>query len=31
MLDGTSLFDVMNYDEHLAALRDGRPGGLAFG
>ena len=31
LLDGTSLFDVMNYDEHLAALRDGRPGGLAFG
>ncbi len=31
MLDGASLFDVMNYDEHLAALHDGRPGGLAFG
>jgi 4-hydroxy-4-methyl-2-oxoglutarate aldolase len=31
ILDGASLFDVMNYDEHLAALRDGRPGGLAFG
>ena len=31
MLDGASLFDVMNYDEHLAALRDGHPGGLAFG
>ena len=31
MLEGDSLFDVMNYDEHLAALRDGRPGGLAFG
>ena len=31
MLDGASLFDVMNYDEHLAALRDGRPGGLSFG
>ena len=31
MLDGVSLFDAMNYDEHLAALRDGRPGGLAFG
>ena len=31
MLDGASLFDVLNYDEHLAALRDGRPGGLAFG
>ncbi len=31
MLDGASLFDVMNYDEHLAALRDGRAGGLTFG
>ena len=31
LLEGASLFDVMNYDEHLAALRDGRPGGLAFG
>ena len=31
MLDGASLFDVLNYDEHLAALRDGRPAGLAFG
>jgi len=31
MLQGTSLFDVLNYDEHLAALREGRPGGLAFG
>ncbi|WP_392544145.1 RraA family protein [Oryzobacter telluris] len=31
MLDGASLFDAMNYDEHLAALREGRPGGLAFG
>ncbi len=30
MLDGTSLFDVMNYDEHLAALREGRPAGLTF-
>jgi regulator of RNase E activity RraA len=30
MLDGASLFDVMNYDEHLAALREGRPSGLAF-
>ena len=30
MLEGASLFDVMNYDEHLAALRDGRAGGLAF-
>lgn len=31
MLEGVSLFDVMNYDEHLAALREGRPGGLSFG
>ncbi len=31
MLDGASLFEVMNYDEHLAAVRDGRPSGLAFG
>lgn len=31
ILEGTSLFDVLNYDEHLAALRAGRPGGLAFG
>ena len=31
LLEGASLFDVVNYDEHLAALRDGRPGGLAFG
>lgn len=31
MLEGASLFDVMNYDEHLAALREGQPGGLAFG
>ncbi|QIM20137.1 RraA family protein [Phycicoccus sp. HDW14] len=31
ILAGTSLFDVMTYDEHLAALREGRPGGLAFG
>lgn len=31
MLDGASLFDHLNYDEHLAALREGRPGGLAFG
>ncbi len=30
MLEGASLFDVMNYDEHLAELRDGRAGGLAF-
>ena len=31
MLEGASLFDFLNYDEHLAALREGRPGGLAFG
>lgn len=31
MLDGVSLFDVVNYDEHLSALREGRPGGLTFG
>ncbi len=31
MLDGVSIFDVMNYDEHLAALRESRPGGLTFG
>jgi hypothetical protein len=31
MLAGVSLFDVLNYDEHLAALREGRPGGLTFG
>ena len=31
ILEGTSLFDVLNYDEHLAALTEGRPGGLAFG
>ena len=31
MLDGASLFDVMNYDEHLSALREGRPARLAFG
>lgn len=31
MLGGSSLFDVMNYDEHLAALRDGRPAGLTLG
>ena len=30
MLDGASLFDVMNYDEHLSALREGRPAGLTF-
>ncbi len=30
MLEGASLFDVMNYDKHLAELRDGRAGGLAF-
>lgn len=27
---GASLFDSVNYDEHLAAVRDGREGGLAF-
>ncbi len=31
LLEGASLFDVLNYDEHLAALREGRPAGLAFG
>ena len=31
ILEGASLFDVLNYDEHLAALRDGRRSGLAFG
>ena len=31
ILAGTSLFDVMNYDEHVSAVREGRPGGLAFG
>lgn len=31
MLEGASLFDVMTYDEHLTALRDGRPSALAFG
>jgi regulator of RNase E activity RraA len=31
MLKGASIFDHLNYDEHLAALREGRPGGLAFG
>jgi len=31
MLQGASLFDVLNYEEHLAALRDGRSSGLAFG
>lgn len=31
ILAGTSLFDVMTYEEHLAALREGRPGGLSFG
>lgn len=31
ILEGTSLFDAMNYDEHLAALREGRPGGLSLG
>ena len=28
---GSSLFDSLNYEEHLAALRDGRPSKLAFG
>jgi regulator of RNase E activity RraA len=27
---GASLFDSLNYDEHVAALRDGRDSGLAF-
>ena len=31
LLEGTSLFDVLNYEEHLAALEGGLPGGLAFG
>lgn len=31
LLEGASLFDVLNYEEHLAALREGGPGGLAFG
>lgn len=31
LLDGASLFDVMTYDEHLTALREGRPGGLSLG
>lgn len=31
MLAGASLFDAMNYDEHLAALQAGEPGGLAIG
>lgn len=31
ILAGTSLFDVMNYDEHVSAVRQGRRGGLAFG
>lgn len=31
LVAGASLFDVMTYDDHLAALREGRPGGLAFG
>jgi hypothetical protein len=28
---GASLFDSLNYDEHLAALRAGRDTALAFG
>lgn len=31
MLAGASLFDAMNFDEHLAELRAGRPSGLALG
>ncbi|GAB3925317.1 RraA family protein [Kribbella albertanoniae] len=31
LLDGSSLFDALNYDEHLAALREGRSTALAFG
>ncbi|GAA1702007.1 RraA family protein [Kribbella yunnanensis] len=31
LLDGSSLFDTLNYDDHLAALREGRPTALAFG
>lgn len=31
MLAGASLFDAMNYDEHLAALQAGETGGLAIG
>ncbi|MBV9821288.1 MAG: RraA family protein [Actinobacteria bacterium] len=31
ILGGACLFDAMNYDEHLAALGEGRPGGLAIG
>lgn len=31
MQEGVSLFDVVNYEEHLAALREGSPGGLSFG
>jgi 4-hydroxy-4-methyl-2-oxoglutarate aldolase len=31
ILAGASLFDAMSYDDHLDALREGRPGGLAFG
>ncbi|MCA0293028.1 MAG: RraA family protein [Actinobacteria bacterium] len=30
ILGGASLFDAMNFEEHLAALRAGRPGGLSF-
>ncbi|HRC41125.1 RraA family protein [Nostocoides sp.] len=30
ILGGASLFDSLNYDEHLAALRAGAPGGLTF-
>lgn len=30
ILAGTSLFEALNYAEHLAELRAGRPGGLVF-
>ena len=31
LLAGVSLFDVLNYEDHLTAVREGRPTGLAFG
>lgn len=31
MVDGTSLFDLSNYDEHVAALAEGRPSRLSLG
>ena len=31
ILGGASLFDVLNYDEHLAALRGGQPSQLSMG